>query len=103
MRRAAKVDANHSAIVAELRRQGASVQSLAMVGDGCPDLLVGYGGVNALMEIKDEDQPASKRRLNYQQALWHAYWKGPVLLVESPEDAIQKLGELVGEHWRKSA
>ena len=100
MRRAAKVDANHGAIVATLRKQGAQLQSLAAIGVGCPDLLVSYGGVNVLMEVKDGDKPRSAQRLNYDQALWHAYWTGPVLLVTSAEDAIQQLGQMVGRKWR---
>jgi hypothetical protein len=92
MRRAAKVDANHGAIVAELRKQGAQVQSLAAIGEGCPDLLVSYGGVNVLMELKDGDKPRSAQRLNLEQALWHAYWKGPVVLVTTQADAGQRLG-----------
>lgn len=41
MRRAARTDANQTAIVEALRKCGASVQSLAAVGKGVPDLLVG--------------------------------------------------------------
>ena len=41
MRRAARVDRNHSEIVEALRRVGASVQPLHGVHDGVPDLLRG--------------------------------------------------------------
>ena len=51
-RTAAKVDANQKEIVAALRRIGATVQCLHMVGHGCPDLLVGWHGENILMEVK---------------------------------------------------
>ena len=44
MRRAAKIDSNHAEIVAALRGIGAYVMSLASVGGGCPDLLVGFRG-----------------------------------------------------------
>ncbi|HJP47915.1 hypothetical protein [Acinetobacter venetianus] len=46
MRRAAKIDANQTEIVKALRKFGASVQSLASTGKGCPDLLVGFRGMN---------------------------------------------------------
>lgn len=36
-----RVDANHSQIVKALRQCGVSVLSLAPVGHGCPDLLIG--------------------------------------------------------------
>ncbi len=52
MRRAAKIDRNHVEIVAALRGVGASVQDLAAVGKGCPDLLVGYRGQNYVIEVK---------------------------------------------------
>ena len=42
MRQAAKVDDNQAAIVEALRSLGASVESLAAVGKGVPDLLVGF-------------------------------------------------------------
>ena len=53
MRRAAKVDDNQAEIVATLRYVGCSVTSLASIGRGCPDIVVGYNGVNYLLEIKD--------------------------------------------------
>ena len=61
MRRAAKVDANHGEIVEALRAEGASVQSLAGVGAGCPDLAVGLAGMSFLIEIKDGLKTPSKR------------------------------------------
>ena len=49
MRRAARTDENHTAIVQALLDAGCSVQSLAAVGCGCPDLLWGLAGVNGLI------------------------------------------------------
>jgi hypothetical protein len=87
-RRAAKVDANQSAIVQALRAAGCSVQSIASVGKGAPDLLVGYGGQNYLLEVKDPAQPPSARRLTDFEAAWHATWKGSVRIVHTPEEAV---------------
>ena len=53
MRRAAKIDANHGDIVEALRGIGCSVLSLAPLGKGAPDLLVGYWGRNTILEVKD--------------------------------------------------
>ena len=52
MRRAAKVDGNQAEIVSALRQVGAEVQSLASVGQGVPDLLVGFRSRNFLLECK---------------------------------------------------
>ena len=62
MRRAA-VDANQAEIVKALRKVGATVQPLHRVGQGCPDLAVGHGGVNHMIEVKDGSKPPSARGL----------------------------------------
>jgi hypothetical protein len=64
MRRAAKVDANQTEIVQALRQIGAVVQSLAAVGNGCPDLLVGYRNRLFLLELKDGNKPPSAQKLH---------------------------------------
>ena len=64
MRRAAKIDANHVQVVLALEAAGATVQSLAAVGQGVPDLLVGFQGKTLLMEIKDGKKDRKSTRLN---------------------------------------
>lgn len=81
MRRAAKVDANHEEIVNALRSHGATVQSLAAIGKGCPDLLVGYKGHTLLIEVKDGSKPPSGRRLTEDQQKWMCQWTGSTLAV----------------------
>ena len=83
----AKVDANQAEIVADLRKLGASVQSLTTVGKGCPDIVVGYMGVNLMVEIKDGSNPPSRRRLTLDELEWHAEWRGQVAVVKSIEQA----------------
>jgi len=90
--RAAKIDANQTAIVKALRDMGASVQILSAVGQGCPDLLVGYRGVNSMLECKDGDKKPSARKLTPDQVKWHAEWKGSVTIVESPMQARIYIG-----------
>lgn len=91
-RRAAKVDANHNLIVAALRTAGASVQSLAAVGHGVPDILVGIAGETYLLEIKDGSKPASQRKLTDDQTVWHSTWRGkPVVVVETEADALRAI------------
>ena len=86
--RAAKVDANHQEIVETLRALGASVQSLATVGDGCPDLVVGWRGRNVLLEVKDGAKAPSRRRLTAEEGRWHRRWRGKARIVESVEEAV---------------
>jgi hypothetical protein len=90
--RAKKVDFNQMEITATLRKIGATVQSLATVGNGCPDLLVGFQGINYLMEIKDGNKVPSAQELTPYQVKWHIEWCGKVHIVRSVEDAFGVLG-----------
>lgn len=93
MRRAAKIDANHTQVVMALQAAGATVQSLAAVGQGVPDLLVGFQGKTLLMEVKDGQKPPSARRLTEQQITWHGAWRGgPVAIVDGVDAALRALG-----------
>ena len=47
-----RTDKNQALIIAGFQLHGAEVQSLAGVGNGCPDLLVGYKGRWILVEVK---------------------------------------------------
>jgi hypothetical protein len=99
LRRAAKVDANQRQVVAALRDAGATVQLLHAVGEGCPDLLVGYRGGNFLIEVKDGQKPPSAQKLTPQQEIWHRDWRGHRVVVNSPEAALAAIGviAIVGE------
>lgn len=92
MRRAAKIDANHADIVKGLRAAGASVQSLAQVGKGCPDLLVGIAGRNYLLEVKNTKSPVPMRFVTPEQQRWMYAWAGQFCLVTSVEDALMIVG-----------
>lgn len=89
MRRRAKLDANHGQIVRALELAGCSVQSLAALGGGVPDLLVLCRGKLSLVEVKDGDKPPSARRLTPLEAEFASRW--PVLVVESVNEAIAKV------------
>ena len=100
MRRRGRVDANHTAIVSLLRSFGCSVISTAGVGDGFPDLVVGFHGVTHLIEIKDGEKSPSKRRLTPDEEDWHSTWQGdPVCILKSLRDAE----ELVRKWYRDAA
>lgn len=72
-----------------LRTAGCSVQSLASVGEGAPDILVGRAGLNYLLEVKTT---AKASKLNVTQEMWHRLWRGTVTVVRSPEEALQAVG-----------
>lgn len=84
-------DTNQNAIEKALMQIGASVQSLHMIGSGCPDLLVGFRGTNFLLEVKDGDKPPSERKLTADEQTWHDTWNGAVFIVYSVLDAINLL------------
>ena len=87
----ARVDRNQVEIMKALRAMGASVQPLHTVGSGCPDLLVGFKGINRLIEIKDGSKPPSARKLTPDQEIWHWGWRGSVHVVNSIDEAIELL------------
>lgn len=82
------MDANQGEIVDALIKAGCTVVSLAAVGGGCPDLLVGRAGVNWLMEVKDGSLAPSRRRLTPDQVLWHGKWRGQKVVVKSVAEAL---------------
>ena len=83
MRRAAKIDANQPEIVeALLSVSGVTVFSLAGVGCGVPDLLVGARGSTFLVEIKNPDTPRRDHALTPDQRKWIGEWTGtPVIVI----------------------
>ena len=92
MTRHRKIDANHGQIVKALRAIGATVHSLASLGAGCPDLVVGRLGKNYLLEIKDGARCPSERRLTEDEKSWHASWRGQVCVVNSVDEALKAVG-----------
>ena len=89
VRLAARIDDNQREIVSALRAVGCSVQSLAAVGQGVPDLLV-YSPRRGLMliEVKNGNLPPSRQKRTDAQLIWHAEWRGPVFVVASVDEAL---------------
>jgi Holliday junction resolvase len=92
--RAARTDKNQTAVVQALRAVGCRVQSLAGLGDGVPDLLVGTRDKRlVLIEVKDGAKPPSERKLTSDQIKWHTDWDGwPVYVVKSVDEALAVVG-----------
>jgi len=54
-------------------------------GPGLPDLLVGRARKNYLLEVKKK----KFGKLTPEQVYWHQVWKGWVVIVWTPEDALK--------------
>lgn len=94
-------DANEAGIIEALEAAGAFVQKL---GDtGVPDLLVSYGNVLTLLEVKLPLGPKGGKHhlgragavadLTAAQVKWFAKWRGkPARVVRSAEEALAAIG-----------
>ena len=91
MRRASKIDDNQNEIVNALRKAGATVFSLSAVGNGCPDLLVGYNGHTILMEVKDGSKPPSKQALTPDQLKFIKNWTGSSICIVNDVEASLRI------------
>ena len=95
MRYAARVDANQSDIVAALRQAGASVWII-----GLPvDLLVGYAGRTALVEVKTttgkrEPKPSKHTQL---QKDFMLDWRGSTVATVTDADGALRVLRVMAE------
>jgi len=80
MRQAAKIDSNQPEIVDSFKAHGASVK-YTPVGDGFPDLVVGYNKRNYLIEVKSE-----KGKLRKEQIKFFGDWNGQADVIRTQED-----------------
>lgn len=94
MRRAARTDANHTAIIKAMRQLGAYVIDTSALPKFV-DAVAGFRGHTFLVEIKRPPGPkggTSGRHLTPDQAKLHAEWTGGTLvLMDSPEAAVRAL------------
>ena len=77
-----RVDLIQPTVVKMFRMLGASVEHLHSVGDGCPDICVGFRGVCYMVEIKS----GNKKKLTDDQVKWASQWKGSFDVVMSLYD-----------------
>lgn len=99
-RRAARVDANQGAVVAELRDFGISVHITSQLGDGFPDLVCGFCGINGMYELKDPEKPFSAQELSPDERKFHNDWKGDVRVALTSTEIIHDLLRKANEHGR---
>ena len=62
------------------------MQPLHTVGQGCPDLLVGYRGLNILIEVKDGKLSPSRQKLTQDEHDWMMGWRGQYAGARSLDD-----------------
>lgn len=99
-RRAARTDANQTAIVKALRSfPGITVHSTAMVGDGFPDIVVGYADRAYLFELKDPDKPPSARRLTPAEKKFAGLWTGHWQEAHTVGDILMAIGHPAAQEW----
>lgn len=94
MRRAARVDANHSEVIDAFRAFGFSVVDTSRLGEGCPDCFVSRSGLTATVEIKDGKKPPSARKLTKPEQEFKDTWRGKYFIVLSVDDV-----ETIGREW----
>ena len=94
-------DITHGPIVRALEGIGATVVDLSTLGEGKPDLIVGYRGVDRMMEVKSERENVrkdgylrtDKGAVQENQAAFAASWRGaPVIVVRSVGEALAAVG-----------
>lgn len=87
---ARRSDANQGQIVRVLRQlPGCTVRDTHALGKGFPDVIVGFRGVNILLEIKDGSKPPSERKLTQDEVDFFREWRGQVHVAESPQEALE--------------
>lgn len=97
MRRHRGIDKNQPEIVSALIAAGATVLDLSGVGEGCPDLLVGFTRpecgtrLNLLVEVKDATCKRWKGNLRGPQVEFFDTWLGQVAKVTTPQEALALL------------
>lgn len=87
-----RTDTNQAEIIKALRKMGASVVDIHEVGNGCPDIAVGFRGRDYLVEIKNEQ----RYTLTKDQIKFHKSWNGSITILHSIEHAVQWINRLNG-------
>lgn len=92
MSRIRKVDSNQASLVKQIRKiPGVSVAHTHVIGDGFPDVVIGFRGKNFLAEIKDPAKFKSQRKLTGDEEKFHVGWKGQVETIETLEDVLNMI------------
>ena len=88
-----RVDDNQNSIVKALRFiPGMSIALTHIIGDGFPDMIIGYNGINYLIELKDGNKPPSQRKLTPDEIKWHEKWEGQVNVCKNLDEILKLIG-----------
>jgi Holliday junction resolvase len=87
----ARKDSNHKEIVDALRDMGISVLDTSQLGNGAPDIVIGFRGKSILIEIKDGNKPPSQRKLTKDEGIFQSTWKGEYVVVKSLDEVLALL------------
>lgn len=87
-RLAARVDENHSEIVAAFEKLGCSVLDIHQL-KRCADILVSKNKRTVIVEIKDGKKSKSRRKLTKGEMEFFASWQGESAIVESIDDVLR--------------
>jgi hypothetical protein len=94
MRRAAKIDDNQQELVELIRAMGVSVAITSAAHDGFTDLVLGFGGVTVLTEVKDGRKQPSCRNLTPKQKIFHESFKGAITVIENETQAVELVNRI---------
>jgi len=84
---AKRVDRNQPKIVKELRDLGYSVAITSDLGRGFPDIVVGYAGLNILVELKAD----GKKKLTDDEEKFFSDWQGQVNKCCTTQEILQAI------------
>lgn len=93
-----KVDLNQKDIVNDLRKLGFTVLLLNRVKNGCPDILIGKGEINFLVEIKT----TKKDKLTEDEFKFFETWKGQKCVATTTEEVVEFFDfykEAIGKYY----
>ena len=97
MRRAARRDTNHAALVEALRDAGLAVSDLGGVGGGVPDLYVSRAGRGLWVEIKapkgGKPRGAQQAASLARQAAWRDLHSGCVVVAHTLQDVLEAFSD----------
>ena len=83
-----KVDSNQAEIVSLIRSvPGVSVFDVSRFGHGLPDLIVGFRGVNYLVEVKSERGDLTDAERDFFND-----WQGQAAIARTVDDLLQIIG-----------
>jgi len=89
MRRQAKKDDNHDAIVRDLLRLGFSVMETHQLGNYRLDAVVALRGITAIVEIKNPD---TNGKLSKGQSDFFESWQGMKIVAYCTDDILRAFG-----------